>query len=150
MEYLNKIINGDALDCLRQLPDESVHCCITSPPYFRLRNYNNPQQLGMERTPEEYVEKMVEVFREVRRVLRKDGTLFLNIGDSYTGSGKKTHQTDNSPMQKTDRGAQSQIGFQVKSKRGGGNIPATGSIKAKDLIGIPGYWYLPSDLMVGI
>jgi DNA modification methylase len=83
------ILCGDALTELRKLPDESVHCCITSPPYWGLRDYGVPGQLGLEKTPEEYVARMVEVFREVRRVLRKDGTLWLNLGDSYaTGAGK--------------------------------------------------------------
>jgi len=79
------IILGDCLAELRKLPDESVHCCVTSPPYWGLRDYGVPGQLGLEKTPEEYVANMVEVFREVRRVLRKDGVLFLNLGDSYHG-----------------------------------------------------------------
>ena len=74
---------GDALEVLRTLPDESVQCCVTSPPYWGLRDYGIDGQLGLESTPEEYVSKMVEVFREVRRVLRDDGTLWLNLGDSY-------------------------------------------------------------------
>lgn len=77
------IIGGDALIELRKLPDESVNCCVTSPPYWGLRDYGVPGQLGLEKTPEEYVARMVEVFREVRRVLRSDGTLWLNLGDSY-------------------------------------------------------------------
>jgi DNA modification methylase len=82
------ILCGDALTELRKLPNEAVHCCVTSPPYWGLRDYGVPGQLGLERTPEEYVAKMVEVFREVRRVLRSDGTLWLNLGDSYAGSGR--------------------------------------------------------------
>lgn len=74
---------GDALDVLRTLPDESVHCCVTSPPYWGLRDYGIDGQLGLEETPELYVARMVEVFREVRRVLRRDGTCWLNIGSSY-------------------------------------------------------------------
>src|ERR1022692_3655605 len=80
------ILCGDALEQLRTLPDESVQCCVTSPPYWGLRDYQVEGQLGLEKTPEQYVAKMVEVFREVRRVLRKDGTLWLNLGDSYFGS----------------------------------------------------------------
>lgn len=77
---------ADALELLRHIPDESVQCCVTSPPYWGLRDYGIAGQLGLEKTPEEYVEKMVQVFHEVRRVLRKDGTLWLNLGDSYMGS----------------------------------------------------------------
>jgi site-specific DNA-methyltransferase (adenine-specific) len=79
---------GDCRNVLPILPHESVNCCVTSPPYWGLRDYGHPDQIGMERTPEEYVAKMVNVFREVRRVLRDDGTLWLNLGDSYaTGGG---------------------------------------------------------------
>lgn len=81
----NRIIEGDALTELRKLPDESVYCWITSPPYWALRNYGIDGQMGMEETPEEYVEKMVAVFREARRVLHKRGTLWLNLGDTYIG-----------------------------------------------------------------
>ena len=76
-------LQGDVLDILPTLPAESVHCVVTSPPYWNLRDYGVPGQLGLESTPEEYVEKMVEVFRAVRRVLRDDGTLWLNLGSSY-------------------------------------------------------------------
>jgi len=81
------IICGDALIELRKMPDESVHMCCTSPPYWGLRNYGIEGQLGLERTPKEYVAHLVEVFSEVKRVLRKDGTLWLNLGDSYANSG---------------------------------------------------------------
>lgn len=79
-DYLNKIICGDCMDILKAMPDESVNCCITSPPYWGLRDYGVDGQLGLEKTPEEYVAHMVEVFREVRRILRKDGTCWLNLG----------------------------------------------------------------------
>jgi DNA modification methylase len=78
-----RILQGDCREMLQSLPDESVHCCVTSPPYFNLRDYNVAGQIGLESRPEEYVEALVGVFREVRRVLRKDGTLWLNLGDSY-------------------------------------------------------------------
>src|SRR5690348_16590019 len=81
------IHQGDWIEVLKTLPDESVHCCVTSPPYWGLRDYGVPGQLGLERTPDEYVAKMVEGFREVRRVLRSDGTLWMNLGDSYNGAG---------------------------------------------------------------
>jgi DNA modification methylase len=77
------LYTGDVLAVLAELPDESVHCVVTSPPYWGLRDYGSPGQLGIEKTPEEYIARMVEVFREVRRVLRKDGTAWVNMGDSY-------------------------------------------------------------------
>lgn len=78
-----QILSGDVLDRLGELPDESVHCVVTSPPYWGLRSYGVDGQIGLEKTPEEYVAKLVKVFREVRRVLRSDGTLWLNMGDSF-------------------------------------------------------------------
>lgn len=82
------VLLADALEGLRTLEPESVHTCVTSPPYYNLRDYGVAGQIGNEDTPEEFVEKLVEVFREVRRVLRPDGTLWVNIGDSYaTRSG---------------------------------------------------------------
>ena len=84
-----EIRQGDALEVLRTLPDGVARCCVTSPPYWGLRDYGHEGQMGLERTPEEYVEKLVEVFREVRRVLTDDGTLWCNLGDCYaTGAGK--------------------------------------------------------------
>ena len=90
-----KILNGPCLGVLRTLPDCSVNCCVTSPPYFGLRDYGVDGQIGLEETPEAYVSKLVEVFREVRRVLRDDGTLWLNIGDSYAAqrSGPRQRAT---------------------------------------------------------
>lgn len=98
--WLNKILLGNAPDVLMGLPDKSINCCVTSPPYWGLRDYGVEGQLGLEKTPEEYVQKMVDLFREVRRVLRDDGTLFLNLGDSYYGSGKRqTANGCNDPKQ---------------------------------------------------
>ena len=82
------ILIGDVKDKLKELPDKSVNCVVTSPPYWKLRDYGNEGQLGLEKTPQEYVERMVDVFREVRRVLSDDGTLWLNIGDTYKPNGK--------------------------------------------------------------
>ena len=82
-----RIIQGDCIEGMRTLPDASVHCCVTSPPYWGLRDYGHAGQIGLEETPEAYVARMVEVFREVRRVLRDDGTLWLNLGDSYCSQG---------------------------------------------------------------
>ncbi len=82
------IYHGNALDVLREMPDEHVNCCVTSPPYWGLRDYGVDGQLGLEKTPDEYVENLVAVFRGVKRVLRDDGTLWLVIGDSYANDGK--------------------------------------------------------------
>ena len=82
---LDTILCGDSLNVLKALPESSIHCCVTSPPYFGLRDYGVDGQIGLEGTPHEYVSRLVEVFREVRRVLKDDGTLWLNIGDSYAG-----------------------------------------------------------------
>ena len=86
---IDTIINRDALYALRELPDESVHCCVTSPPYYALRDYGLDAQIGREDTPEEYIERLVAVFRELRRVLRSDGTFWLNIADTYCGTGSR-------------------------------------------------------------
>lgn len=84
---MNKILQGDCLETLKGLPDKLVNCCVTSPPYFGLRSYidensaDKPLEIGLEETPEQFVQKLVEVFCEVRRVLKDDGTLWLNLGD---------------------------------------------------------------------
>ena len=83
------IINRDALYALRELPSESVNCCVTSPPYYGLRDYGLDAQIGREDTPEQYIDRLVEVFRELRRVLKDDGTFWLNIADTYCGTGMK-------------------------------------------------------------
>ena len=200
-----KIILGDCLETLKSLPDESVQCCITSPPYYGLRDYgtgtwvggdpNCPhyrtskysentctvhkamaeqgepvgdaiyktvcpicgavredKQIGLEETPEQYVEKLVEVFREVRRVLKDDGTLWLNLGDSYAGSGKGAAEyPENAKKYKqgTNRGM---VGATATTK-----IPKQyEGIKPKDLVGIPWMvafalradgWWLRQDII---
>jgi DNA modification methylase len=83
-----EILLGDCIASMRGLPDQSVHTCVTSPPYFGLRDYGMDGQIGLEATPDAFVARLVEVFREVRRVLRDDGTLWLNLGDSYASSTK--------------------------------------------------------------
>jgi DNA modification methylase len=120
------IICGDALTELRKLPDESVNMCVTSPPYWGLRDYGVPGQLGLEKTPEEYVAHLVEVFREVRRVLKKDGTLWLNLGDSYAGSGKGM-----GPNGASDPKQPKLHGMKVEIP----DLPP--GLKPKDLVGIP-------------
>lgn len=83
----NDILHGHVLEQLRKLPANSVHCVVSSPPYWNLRDYRMPGQIGLERTPQEYVRTIRKVFREIRRVLRPDGTVWLNLGDCYTASG---------------------------------------------------------------
>ena len=195
------IYNADALECLRQLPNESVNCCITSPPYWGLRDYGTATweggdvacdhlrprkggdgplspingggsdrdtsvglqqfsgacrkcgarridaQIGLESTPEAYVDRLVEVFREVKRVLRDDGTLWLNLGDSYAGGGNNRggNPSEKSPKQKSNRGVYGQIA-----------TPVPDGIKPKDLCGVPwrtafalqeSGWWLRSDII---
>ncbi len=135
-----RLYRGDCLAVLRELPSGSVQCCITSPPYWGLRCYGVEGQYGLERTPEEYVAKMAEVFREVRRVLRNDGTLWLNMGDRYTGSANSGGH-----------------GKQDTACRLSGMPTKTGeSLKPKDLVGVPWRlafalqadgWYLRSDII---
>ena len=219
-----RVLVGDSREVLRTLPDASVHCCVTSPPYFGLRSYDgcgctnegrtkivqdersdrhtaggalafhrlgtpdpncakcggtgrnaevSERQMGLEATPEEWVQGMVEVFREVRRILRPDGTLWLNIGDSYAGSGKGQNadgSPNGGPMQQSNRGSVSgnlpisgRAGRARNGLEGGtqtvdislGGASAPGC-KPKDLIGIPWMlafalradgWYLRSDII---
>ncbi len=95
------IINRDALAALKELPSESVHCCVTSPPYFALRDYGLDAQIGQEDTPEQYIDRLTAVFGELYRVLKADGTLWLNIADTYCGTGRKAAML----TRKTQRGA---------------------------------------------
>jgi DNA modification methylase len=120
-----RIIPGDCIEGLRTLPDASVHCCVTSPPYWGLRDYGHDGQIGLEPTPEAYVARMVEVFREVRRVLREDGTCWVNLGDSYNGIGGPGKQ-DGGPIGKTAAVA-------IEGTKG----RRISTIKPKDLVGIP-------------
>lgn len=122
------LYRGDCLEVLPTLPEASVHCVVTSPPYYGLRDYGVDGQIGLEQTPDEYVANIVAVMREVWRVLRDDGTVWLNLGDSYASSGKP--------------------GF--------GIAPTPEGLKPKDLIGIPWRvalalqqdgWYLRSDII---
>lgn len=155
----NRIYNGDVLRTLREMPAGFIHTCVTSPPYWGLRDYGQRGQLGLEDTPEKYVEKMVEVFREVRRVLRDDGTLWLNLGDSYAGGAKRnTGRNDENPEDIARRSALYQTG-RPKALSGGnkpGAIEVEHGLKPKDLVGIPWRvafalqadgWYLRSDII---
>jgi len=136
---------GDCLASLRQMPAESVNTCVTSPPYFGLRDYGHEGQIGLEDTPEAYVARLVEVFREVRRVLRDDGTLWLNLGDSYAAN--RAYQVPS-----TKGGPKHGPG---QSAGGAGSVVPDG-LKPKDLIGIPWRvafalqadgWYLRQDII---
>lgn len=133
------------------MPDESVNCCVTSPPYFGLRDYGHPDQIGLEETPEQYVAKMVEVFREVRRVLRNDGTCWLNLGDSYSGGGSGQNFSSAHGSTADSIGEVGKYGH-VKTSRNPKDI----GLKPKDLIGIPWMvafalradgWYLRQDII---
>jgi DNA modification methylase len=131
-----RIINADVLDGLRQLPDESVHCVVTSPPYWGLRDYGVEGQIGLEATPQAFVARMVEVFREVKRVLRKDGTCWVNLGDSYAGSGRgmgdtKTENRRN-PSSRDFHDAMVESGAIGRAW-----VKPPPGWKQKDLIGIP-------------
>jgi DNA modification methylase len=99
-----RILKGDCREVLRTLPDESVHCVVTSPPYWGLRDYGVDGQIGLETTPEAFTDELVSVFREMRRVLRSDGTAWLNLGDSYSGSGKGGNP--DAGKQATNKGSQ--------------------------------------------
>lgn len=132
---------GDCRDILKDIPDESINCCVTSPPYFGLRDFGHDKQIGLEDTPEEFVLQLVEVFRDIRRTLKNDGTLWLNLGDSYTGYKANTGDTEYTgfagrPSHKT--------GWQFQD------------LKPKNLLGMPWRvafalqadgWYLRQDII---
>jgi DNA modification methylase len=127
----------DALAVLREMPDESVQCCVTSPPYWGLRDYGADGQIGLEATPEEYVERLVEVFREVRRLLRPDGTLWLNLGDCYA-SHPPGIQSAERYKASTLHGAAPGLSNGVLSPATSGKLNTIVSgLKPKDLVGIP-------------
>jgi DNA modification methylase len=134
-----RYIVDDAVSGLRSLPDGYAQCCVTSPPYYRLRDYGVAGQIGLEESPDAYVARLVEVFREVWRVLRDDGTLWLNLGDSYAGNG------DASGFRPGNDGA--------SNRNGVGRVVGC---KTKDLLGIPWMvafalradgWYLRADII---
>ena len=138
-----KILQGDCRQTLKSLPDESVNCCVTSPPYFGLRDYGCEDQIGLEQTPDAFVEELVAVFREVKRVLRNDGTLWLNLGDSYAGSGKGP--AGNLGAKHNERHLEHKHSAIVPD-----------GLKPKDLVGIPWRvafalqadgWYLRQDII---
>lgn len=166
-----RILVGDCRERLRDLADASVNCCVTSPPYFGLRDYGVEGQMGLEPTPDEFVAGMVEVFREVRRVLRDDGTLWLNIGDSYAASGRGGNPTrESSTLQGSNvsqeqsmikrRGSQLPAGLHEAARQadsiGRAWVKTPPGLKQKDLIGIPWMlafalradgWFLRQDII---
>jgi DNA modification methylase len=132
---------GDCIDVMRGMDAGAFNCCVTSPPYYGLRDYGHDGQIGLEKTPDEYVARLVDVFREVRRVLRDDGTLWLNLGDSYGGSSNSGGKNCN------DGGPAVRI-VGLKSKASG--------MHPKNLLGIPWRvafalqadgWYLRQDII---
>lgn len=142
-----EIRRGDALASLREMPDASVQCCVTSPPYWGLRDYGHTDQLGLEETPELYVARLVSIFQEVRRVLRDDGTLWLNLGDSYASDTKGSGGVGRSTLVGTPNDGNGQI-FAARRVAHG--------LKPKDLVGIPwrvafalqaAGWWLRSDII---
>jgi DNA modification methylase len=152
------LYGGDCRAVLEELPAESVHCVVTSPPYWGLRDYGHGEQLGLEPTPEAYVENMVAVFREVRRVLRADGTLWLNLGDSYAAQRGGT--TMPAETLAGGKGGFTDDGGRVNRDRHDGYSPTRNAsaigLKHKDLVGIPWRvafalqadgWYLRSDII---
>ncbi|MBC7343113.1 MAG: site-specific DNA-methyltransferase [Clostridia bacterium] len=138
------IITGNALTALKELPEESVQTCITSPPYWGLRDYGVPDQIGAEMDISEYLDKLIAVFREVKRVLKPDGTLWLNMGDGHTSGGRAYR----APDKKTDNGHMVR-GLPFRP-------PTPAGLKPKDLLGLPWRlafrlqedgWYLRADII---
>ena len=144
----NRILIGDALKRLKTFPDNFIDCCVTSPPYYGLRDYGNFEQIGLEETPELYVQKLVEVFRQVKRVLKKEGTLWLNLGDTYYNYRGKTDFS----IKQTCASNNAHVMNAPCGKRNS----KLDNLKGKDLIGIPWIvafalradgWYLRQDII---
>ena len=138
---MSKLIKGDALKIMKRIPDKVINCCITSPPYYGLRDYGIEGQSGLESTPEKYVENLVSIFRELKRILRDDGTLWLNLGDSYAGNCSQASNNGRAGYGKKKE--------RLINRKGKG-------LKPKDLIGIPWRvafalqavgWYLRQDII---
>jgi len=138
----SQIIIGDALSELKRLPEKSIHCCVTSPPYWGLRDYGVDGQIGLEERPRDYIEKLVKVFSQVKRVLRDDGTLWLNLGDSYNSGTSGSRDPGRWPKQSRN---------DHKTKR-----TVFDGLKPKELVGIPWRvafalqddgWYLRQDII---
>ena len=135
---------GDCLESLKTMPNKSVQMCVTSPPYYGLRDYGVDGQIGLEKTPDEYIAKLVEIFQEVKRVLKDDGILWVNIGDSYAGSGGAGGDYNNGGLKDGQPKWKSKLDIKASN------------LKLKDLIGIPWMlafalrsngWYLRQDII---
>lgn len=122
-----ELLIGDSREVIKSLPAQSVQCCVTSPPYWGLRDYDHPEQIGTEHSPESYVEHLVEIFREVHRVLRKDGTLWLNVGDGYARNGGTGNCGPNAVVGNTKK---------LIQKRNC-KVPKVWGLKDRDLMGLP-------------
>jgi DNA modification methylase len=151
-----RLIHGDVRAVLPTLEDGSVHCCVTSPPYWGLRDYGTPGQIGLEATPDEYVSVMVAVFREVRRVLRDDGTAWVNMGDGYAGGGHGGGGSYESERNCRKGSARANGVVREDSPRNRDGLGRVSECKPKDLIGMPWLlafalraddWYLRSDII---
>jgi DNA modification methylase len=131
-----RVYRGHAADVLDRLRPQFAHCCVTSPPYWGLRDYKtgSADEIGSERTPEEYVEKMVNVFRSVRRVLRDDGTLWLNLGDAYNSPGENRQGKSSKTL---DGGESRSLHMPVRSANHSHRVGGTASLKKGNLVGIP-------------
>src|SRR5574338_609204 len=141
-----EILTGDNLTLLLNIPTESIQCCVTSPPYWGLRDYDHPSQVGAELSPEHYVQNLVNVFREVRRVMRADGTLWLNVGDGYARNGGTGNHGPNAVVGNTKK---------LIQKRNC-KVPECWGLKDRDLLGMPWRvafalqadgWILRSDIV---
>lgn len=149
-DFINKILQGDALEKLQLLPDECIDCCITSPPYFALRDYGSAGQIGLEQTPELYVARLVGVFAEIKRVLKSTGSLWVNIGDSYAATGKD--RTEAQAVSKTTLQGSTTGQCQILKQQS----KIVSGLKPKDLIGVPWMlafalrsagWYLRQEII---
>lgn len=121
------ILNGDSLDVLPTLKAGTIQCCVTSPPYWGLRDYDHPAQIGAEASPDLYVENLVAIFKEVRRVLRADGTVWLNVGDGYARNGGTGSHGPNAIVGNTKKLIQ----------RRNCKVPEVWGLKDRDLLGLP-------------
>ena len=151
-----QVVCGDAVTVLSTLPDGCVQTCVTSPPYFGLRDYGVDGQIGLEPTPAEYVERLVAVFREVRRVLRDDGTLWLNLGDSYVGSACGVKDGGVSRSSGLHGGVTEAYRATLAAGHGQARDKTGFGLPSKNLIGIPWRaafalqadgWFLRSDII---
>ena len=151
---LNTTLIGDCRETLKQLPDGCINTCITSPPFYALRDYQEENQIGLEKTPDEYVEELVKVFRKVKRVLREDGTLWLNLGDTY--SSHKDCKSISQTLSLDTGSEQAHVIDKGRSASRDSKMLKEQGLKNKELIGIPWKvafalredgWYLRQDII---